>query len=119
MKMTDSPGELGWGDLQECALPTAERPLRLAEFDDLFTTLRSIDRTSDTSTRLLLVGDEGLADRARQLADAESACCSFFTLTVAPVGDGLVSFEVEVPPAHAKVLGGLVNRAQEALGGAA
>jgi hypothetical protein len=29
---------LGWADVEACAIPTADRPLRVAVFDDLFTT---------------------------------------------------------------------------------
>ena len=77
-----------------CTLPTAERPLRLAKFDDLFATaLRSTDRTSDTHARLLLAGDTGLAERTQRLAVAESSCCCFFTFTVTTLSDGQVAFE--------------------------
>lgn len=55
----DAPGTgLAWADVEACTLPTADRPLRVAEFDDLFTTsLRSIDQPSDTYAHLVLTGD--------------------------------------------------------------
>ena len=112
----DSPD---WTAVETCTLPTVERPLRMAEFDDLFaTTLNGVERSdAGTSARLLLVGDAGLPERVRRLAAAESACCSFFTFTVTPLdhrGDGpaRVGLHVDVPPAHAGVLTALVDRAE-------
>ena len=117
--MDDGPNGLAWAELEACTLPTAERPLRMAEFDELFASaLRSIDRGSETSARLLLDGDEGLAERTQLLADAESSCCSFFTFGVTPLDEGLVAFDIEVPQAYVEVLTGLVDRAQIALGAA-
>ena len=122
--MPPGPGDLGWASVEACTLPTAERPLRLAEFDDLFATaVRSIDRSAVTRARLLLAGDDGLPERVQRLADAESACCSFFTFAVTPLdqtaGEGtMVAFDIEVPAAYAGVLAGLIARA-EAVRGAA
>ena len=111
------PGDLGWTDVEACTLPTAERPLRLADFDDMFTTtLHSIEQPDDTHARLLLAGDESLSDRTQRLADAESSCCSFFTFGVSTVKDGLVALDIEVPSAYAGVLAGLVARAEAAQG---
>jgi hypothetical protein len=117
MAMTSGPDGLGWADVEACTLPTAQRSLRLAEFDDLFaTTLRSIDRTSTTRARLLLAGGPGVTERTRQLADAESSCCSFFAFGVTALEEGLVAFDVEVPARYADVLAGLVARAETARG---
>ena len=114
--MTNEPDGPGWAPVEACTLPTAERPLRLAEFDDLFaTTLWRIDRTGHTGARLLLTGDEALADRTQRLADAESACCSFFTFSVSALEPGLVALDIEVPAAYVDVLAGLVERADAAL----
>jgi hypothetical protein len=111
-----------WTPVDACTLPTVEQPVRVAEFDALFaTSLRAVDSagTPPTRTRLVLAGDEGLAARVQQLADAESACCSFFSFAVTPVGgdpDGtVVALDVEVPPARADVLAALVARAHRAL----
>jgi hypothetical protein len=116
-KITGGPGGLGWADIDACTLPTPERPLRLAEFDDVFATaLRSTDHTSDTDARLLLAGDAGLAEQIRRLADAESSCCSFFTFTVTPLEQGQVAFDIVVPPPYVDVLDALVARAESVLG---
>jgi hypothetical protein len=98
-----------------CTLPTAEQPLRLAEFDDLFATaVRRIDPVSTTHARLHLTGPAGLTDRVRDLAARETACCSFFTFTTTPqqATDGEAAvLDIEVPAAHADVLASLTQRA--------
>jgi hypothetical protein len=105
-----------WVDVEACTLPTAERPLRMAEFDDLFATaVRSLDRVGDTHARLLLIGDAELAQRTRRLVAAETSCCSFFTFQVAEVEPGRVALDIEVPPAYVNVLDGLVTRAEAAV----
>jgi hypothetical protein len=117
--MPNGPEGLRWASVEACTLPTVERPLRPAEFDDLFvTTLRSIENTEPTRARLLLTGDEAVAERTQRLADAESSCCSFFTFEVSAVEPGLLAFDIEVPPAYAEVLAGLVARADAVIGAA-
>ena len=106
-----STAEHPWVPVDACTLPTAEQPLRVAEWDHLFaSSLRSVERAS-TSARLLLRGDDGLAARVRRLADAETACCSFFTFTVTRLDDAGVALGIEVPPARADVLTALLRRA--------
>jgi hypothetical protein len=106
-----------WAPVDACTLPTAERPLRVAEFDALFRdSLTAVERPGgDTRARLLLAGD-GLAERVRRLADAESACCSFFTFGVSVQEDSMVALDIEVPSAYAAVLAGLLARAEVVLG---
>ena len=108
---------LDWAEVEACTLPTVERPLRLAEFDSLFSTsLRAIDREGRTHARLHLVGADDVAARTQRLADAESACCSFFTFAVTEPAPGEVAFDIEVPDAYVYVLTGLVDRADAAMG---
>lgn len=98
----------------ECTLPTEERPLRVAEFDDLFASaLRGLERVGSTHLRLMLEGGAHVEETARDLTARETGCCSFFAFTLAPGGDGLV-LDIEVPAVHAKVLDGLAVRAIEA-----
>lgn len=98
-----------------CTLPIAERPLRLAEFDDLFATaVRRVDPVSATHARMHLTGPAGLADRVRDLAARETECCSFFTFTTTAepaTGGEAVVLDIEVPASHADVLESLVQRA--------
>jgi hypothetical protein len=80
-----------------CTMPTAERPLRLAEFDALFATaVRSIERRGD-DVRMHLASGEGLVARVRDLTARETSCCSFFTFTVAGTDQDL-SLDISVRP---------------------
>jgi hypothetical protein len=122
---SDVPGPGLVGFPEDCTLPTADRPLRVAEFDALFAaSLRAVAHPPGDATRarLLLAGDEGLRDRVQRLADAETSCCSFFSFTLTPLpgDDGTtLALDVEVPASHADVLAGLVAQAERARGAAA
>jgi hypothetical protein len=94
-----------------CTLPTAERPLRLSEFDDLFADVRSLQRPS--STQLVLVLPPESEDAARDLAGRETACCSFFSFEFAS-GDGDLVMRVRVPPNYVDVLDALEVRIRPA-----
>lgn len=94
---------------EACTLPTAERPLRLAEFDELFATaLRGQQRLSPTRLRWRL--DRAAEATARDLTARESSCCSFFSFTFAPDG-GAVRVDVQVPAAQVGILDALADRA--------
>jgi hypothetical protein len=94
---------------QACTLPTVERPLRLAEFDDLFATaLRTQQRRSATTLSWAL--DPAAEATARDLADRESCCCSFFSFTFHP-GDEALRLDLSVPVAHVEILDALAERA--------
>ncbi|WP_203831234.1 hypothetical protein [Actinoplanes palleronii] len=100
--------DLAWAP-EACTLPTVDRPLRLAEFDDLFATaLRGQQRVSPTLLRWHV--DVAAEPVARDLTGRESGCCSFFTFSFAPDGDA-VRLDVEVPDAHVAVLDALAVRA--------
>lgn len=100
--------------LEACTLPTAERPLRLAEFDDLFAiALRGQQRLSPTRLRWRL--DPAAEQAARDLTGRESECCSFFCFTFAPA-DGAVHLDVTVPEARVDVLDALADRAAARIG---
>ena len=123
-KTTDRPGLADWVPPQACTLPTAGRPLRVAEFDALFTaSLRTVEYTGSAATRarLVLAGDADLPGRIQRLTTAESACCSFFVFALTPLtteqpGEGedraVVALDIEVPAARADVLAALVERAE-------
>ncbi len=113
---------VSWVAPDACTLPTAEQPLRVAEFDRLFSRyLVRVDRHGPTRAELVFAGPAGLAGEIRGLAERETSCCSFFDFTVSPQAtraDGdAVRLEVEVPPARADVLAGLAARAESARGG--
>lgn len=92
-----------------CTLPTPQRPLRLAEFDQLFAgAVRSAERVDPRQLRLELA--PAAAARAADLLVRESECCSFFTFTLTATG-GRVSLAIGVPAAHVDVLDALADRA--------
>ncbi|MEU4454213.1 hypothetical protein AB0F44_22985 [Nocardioides sp. NPDC023903] len=96
-----------------CTMPTAERPLRLAEFDALFaTSVRRVRRRGNDVRRMHLVGTEGLLERVRDLTARETACCSFFTFTIDGTDEDL-TLDISVPPARQEILDALAERAQE------
>ncbi|GIG03020.1 hypothetical protein [Catellatospora citrea] len=110
--MTDQPTSgLAWVP-EACTLPTAEQPLRLAEFDALFTeAVRDSTRLSTTHLRLQLMGGADLEPVVRDLTARETQCCSFFTFGIVAPAAGHVVLDVEVPPAHVNVLDALAERA--------
>jgi hypothetical protein len=101
---------------QACTLPTAELPLRVAEFDGLFAdAVLGIERVGPTRLRLELEASPRVAGRAASLVATETECCSFFTFTLTATGGGL-ALEASVPAAHAGVLDGLADLATAAAG---
>ncbi len=97
--------------MDACTLPTAQRPLRLAEFDDLFATaVTSVERTADGRLSLALAADAPVAARAADLMVREAACCAFFTFTLSATA-GQLRLEVSAPPERADVLDALAVRA--------
>jgi hypothetical protein len=98
-----------------CTLPTAEQPLRIAEFDSLFADgLRGLER--QTPTQLTLTLDSAMESTARDLTARETNCCSFFGFTFTPDQDGQLLLEVTVTQAHVEVLDALATRAATAAG---
>jgi hypothetical protein len=96
-----------------CTLPTAERPLRLAEFEDLLAGhLTDMSRAGDR-LRLSLSGDAGLRERVADLASRETACCSFFDFALSGTADAVV-LEVGVPAERREILDALAALAEGA-----
>lgn len=94
-----------------CTLPTEQRPLRVAEWDALFTErLERASRPGPLRVRLELTGGDGTEDRVRDLAQRESGCCSFFGFTVTADRSAVV-LDVTVDEVHAAVLDALERRA--------
>jgi hypothetical protein len=103
---------VGWVP-EACTLPTVDRPLRLSEFDKLFTTaLIRQERTAEQRLRWRL--HPATEATVRALTARESECCSFFAFTIAADPTG-VTVDVEVPPAHVDVLNALQARAATAM----
>ncbi|MFD3402274.1 hypothetical protein ACFWUU_16440 [Kribbella sp. NPDC058693] len=88
-----------------CTLPTAERPFRVAEFDQLFADhLRDSNRV-DPQTLDLTLAPESRAT-VEDLTARELECCSFFTFTLTASADHL-RLRITVPPTQTAVLDGL------------
>jgi hypothetical protein len=101
--------DLAWVP-QSCTLPTEERPLRVAEWDALFSErLASLSRPQPLHLRLDLAGGEGVEERIRDLVERESGCCSFFTFNTT-LGEDLIRLEISVDQAHEAVLDTLAAR---------
>lgn len=95
-----------------CTLPTTERPLRLAEFDDLFRHAVVGVTRDGLATRLTLEGGADLRDRVADLTARESQCCSFFEFTLGGDDDELV-LAIAVPAPREEILDALTERAIE------
>ena len=108
-------GGAGWAP-DACTLPTAERPLRAADFDAVFAaTVRDLDRVGPTRLRLDLEPSPQAAARMAELAAAETGCCSFFTFALTATG-GALTLDITVPQQYAPVLTALADRASVVAG---
>jgi len=96
-----------------CTLPTAERPLRQAEFDALFTSARQVNRNG-CEVEIHLAGSAGLRDRVEDLAARETACCSFFAFDIEGE-DGDLVLRIAVPEERRDILDALATRAEQRL----
>ena len=105
----DPSAELVGSVPDACTLPTAERPVRRAEFDDLFALTRDVDRRAPTLARLTFSGTDDLVETVRDLAARETECCSFFHFTVTAEPGGVV-LDIEVPPVRVAVLDAIESR---------
>lgn len=103
----------GWVP-DSCSLPTAERPLRVAEFDRLFgTSVLGSTRVSSTRLDLALAGEA--EDAARDLAAREVGCCSFFSFEFGSAGSDVV-MRIGVPESRVDVLDAVTARVRDANG---
>jgi hypothetical protein len=98
---------------EACTLPTAERPLRLAEFEGLFADHLTQLSWEGERLRLTLSGGVDLRDVVADLTGRESACCSFFDFALSGPPD-LVVLEVGVPPERREILDALAELAEAA-----
>ena len=98
-----------------CTMPTAERPFRLAEFDDLFASSLTRMTADGAAVRMRLHGDAGLRDRVLDLTARETDCCSFFVFTVTGSVTE-VDLSISVPAARQDILDALAARACEVSG---
>lgn len=105
-----------WVPVDACTLPTAERPLRVAEFDALFrAALLGQQRLEPGWLRLLLTPTERVEATVRELIGRESTCCSFFDFQIVAM-EGELGVDVRVPEARVDVLDGIARQAETARG---
>ncbi|WP_328424082.1 hypothetical protein [Streptomyces sp. NBC_00443] len=84
----------------------------MAEFDSLFVdALLDVDRQEPGRLRLVLDGTA--EERARDLAQRETACCSFFTFDFHGEA-GRLLMDISAPTEHAPVVEALAARAETA-----
>jgi hypothetical protein len=93
---------------QACTLPTAERPLRVAEFDRLFARAVAVERLGPQAARIVLRPSPETAAEAANLVVRETECCSFFTFSLTATG-GLLHLDVMVPENQTPVLDSVVG----------
>jgi hypothetical protein len=99
---------------QACTLPTADRPLRVGEFDELFvTSLRGLDRHEAAVLRMTLEPTPEIAARTANLMVRETGCCSLFTFSLVATG-GELRLDITVPETQLEVLDALEARAATA-----
>lgn len=103
-----------------CTLPTAEQPGRVAELDELLSTAVVRAERVDPGTLRLVLRPESV-ERAREMTERESRCCSFFGFDFAPDdegdgSDGDVALTITVPAEHTGVLDALEGRPDVAAG---
>jgi hypothetical protein len=114
MTTTAPSGGPGWAPAA-CTLPTAEQPLRLAEFDDPFARhVREVHRAQDGGVVLELASGPDAASTVAGLAARETGCCSFFAFDL-HVADGTTTLTVAAD-GHADVLAALADRARARAG---
>lgn len=95
---------------QACTLPTAERPLRAAEFDELFAASVLGSSRPDPDRLVLSLEPTGeVAGRVADLAMRETGCCSFFTFVLTAAG-GALRLDISVPAGQVAVLDALAVR---------
>lgn len=94
-----------------CTLPFSDRPLRVAEFDDLFARAVRVVRVARGELRFAFAASPETAGNAARLAAEETACCSFFTFTIT-VAAGELTLGVSVGEPHTGVLDALAARVE-------
>ena len=109
-----------WTVGEFCRLPTADRPLRAAEFDQLFHDQIAVPRRLDAQrVEFTFDGADDLYDQVTDLVARETACCSFFDFSITQhaaegAAESAVVLRVGVPESRRDVLDALTNRAAAA-----
>ncbi len=91
----------------DCTLPTAERPLRVAEFDEFFTVVLRFDRPQPTRLDLVLPRDAEATDR--YLADRKANAARSSRSASNRTAEDVV-MHIGVPSARVKILDAIEAR---------
>lgn len=103
-----------------CTLPTSARPLRVAEFEELFSDQIARPRWLDVHRVEFTFDDAGNRyDQVNDLVTRERACCPFFDFSITKeprlaTQRPAVMLRVGVPASRHDLLEALTNRAVEA-----
>lgn len=112
--MSVGGGSGGWVPVAACALPTAQQPLRLAESDRFFSTaVQRWARPGPTELELVIASQSEVS--AREFAERETQCCSFFTFGFGAIDNGVL-MHIAVPGPHIEVLDALQARLSDLVG---
>jgi hypothetical protein len=104
---------------ETCTLPTAEQPLRVTEFDDLFATaVGPAERFASTGLRISLPAGDEVVSTVQDLIARETGCCSFFSFDVRR-SSARTELEVRVPESQVAVLDAMQQRVEAARAGGA
>ncbi len=101
-----------------CTLPTAARPHRVSEFDELFSGQIDAPHWIDADkVEFVFAGVDGLYEQLSDLVARETACCSFFDFSITeqartPAPGAQIVLRVAVPAGRHEVLEGLTDRAE-------
>jgi hypothetical protein len=100
---------------ESCTLPVAQRPVRAAQFDELFSSaVLQVHRPEPERLELELDPTAEVAASTAALAVRETACCSFFAFTLR-AAEGRLLLEVAVPSPHIALLDALAAHAVTAV----
>jgi hypothetical protein len=97
---------------ESCTLPTVDKPLRVAEFDDLFAmAVGPAERLDLTELRVRLPAGDDVVSAVRDLVARETACCSFFSFGVHP-SSLRTELQARVPESQTAVLDAMEQRVE-------
>jgi hypothetical protein len=91
-----------------CSLSATELPVRLAEMAALGRAALLGASVDGTRAAVRFAAGEGVRERVKAIAAAESQCCAFLTLRVSDVGDTVV-LSIDAPEGAELVLAELVG----------
>jgi hypothetical protein len=101
-----------------CTLPTAARPHRVTEFDELFRAQIDAPHWIDSDkVEFTFAGIDDLYEQVSDLVARETACCSFFDFSITeqsktPAAEAQLVLRVAVPAGRHDVLEALTDRAE-------